>query len=156
MRKDALPIGALLLVLLALIAPLPAAGASSALTAASAVYLESQPAVLAIKPHSYYSHLSVHNLTWANWGAPIATAQGTFTFQFCVEESCTVSPYYDESAAVTLTAIKNCGTHPSYTALQLEVSGTLPDSSFKSYRTSLACPTRHVVRRRAVRRRKHG
>jgi hypothetical protein len=158
MRKDALQIGVLLAVLVSIATPLSAARASSSPTAASAVYLESQPAVLTIKPHSYYSHLSVHNLTWSNWGAPTATAQGTFTFQFCVEESCTVSPFYDESAAVTLTTVKPCGTHPSYTALQLEVSGTLPDSSFKSYRTSLACPTRHTATRRAVRRRhrKHG
>jgi hypothetical protein len=182
MRKDALQVGALL-ALLASIATAPAAASAafapaavssafaptsasfalapttassaSAPTVASAVYLESQPVALPVKPHSYYSHLSVHNLTWANWGASTATAQGTFTFQFCVEESCTVSPFYDESAAVTLTAIQNCGTRPSYTALGLEVSGTLPDSSFKSYRTSLACPTRPAARR-AARRRKHG
>jgi hypothetical protein len=138
------------------IAGASSAKASSALTAASAVFLEDQPAVLAIKPHSYYSHLSVHNLTWSNWGAPTASAQGTFTFQFCVEESCSVSPFYDESAALTLTAIERCGTRSAYTALQLEVSGTLPDSSFKSYRTTLGCPAPRVLRRHAVRRRKHG
>ncbi len=155
MRKDAQLI-AVLLVLAAAVGPIATAGASSTPTAGSAVFLESQPAVLAIKPHSYYSHLSVHNLTWSNWGAPTATAQGTFTFQFCVEESCTVSPFYDESAAVTLTAVKPCGTHPSYTALGLEVSGTLPDTSFKSYQTSLACPTRRAATRRVARHRKHG
>ncbi|MFI5008836.1 MAG: hypothetical protein ACHQDY_01015 [Solirubrobacterales bacterium] len=151
MRKDALLIGVLLVLLAPAMTPLATAGASSAPAAASAVYLESQPTRLQIKPHSYYRHVSVHNLAWTNWGAPTATAQGTFTFQFCVEESCSVSPFYDEFAAVTLTAIKRCGTHPSYTILQLEVSGTLPDTSFRSYQTSLACPTRRVVRRR-----KHG
>jgi hypothetical protein len=156
MRKDALRLGMLLAALASVTMPLPAASASSDPTAASAVYLESQPAVLAIAPHSYYSHLSVHNLEWSSWGASTATAQGTFTFQFCVEESCAVSPFYDESATVTLAAVKPCGTRPSYTALQLEVSGTLPDTSFKSYRTSLACPTRRAAHRRAVRHRKHG
>ncbi len=157
MRKDALPIGVLPALALALpllwpaATPLVAAGASPSPAASSAVYTETQPVRLAIKPHSYYSHVSVHNLAWTDWGAPTAMAQGTFTFQFCVEESCSVSPFYDESTAVTLTAIGRCGTHPSYTILQLEVSGTLPDTSFRSYRTSLACPTR-----RAVRRRKHG
>jgi hypothetical protein len=156
MRKDA-PLVGLLVALSALaFTPLSTAGAVSTPIAASAVYLETQPTALAVKPHSYYSHVSVHNLTWSNWGAPTATAQGTFTFQFCVEESCTVSPFYDESAAVTLTAVKPCGTHPSYTALGLEVSGTLPDTSFKSYRTSLACPTQRAARRRGGRRRKHG
>jgi hypothetical protein len=150
MRKDALLIGALLALLAPAAPPLAAEGASSP-AASSAVYTETQPVRLTIKPRSYYSHVSVHNLAWTNWGATTATAQGTFTFQFCVEESCSVSPFYDESAAVTLTAIKRCGTHPSYTILQLEVSGTLPDTSFRSYRTSLACPTRRVVRRR-----KHG
>lgn len=155
MRRDAFPIG-LLLVLLALLVPaavpLATAAAPPGPSASTAVFTESaQPATLQIKPHSYYRHVSVHNLTWSGWGAPTATAPGTFTFQFCVEESCSVSPFYDESVAVTLSAIGHCGAHPAYTSLQLEVSGTLPDSSFRSYRTSLACP-----RRRSLAHRKHG
>lgn len=155
MRRDAFPIGLLLVLpaLLALVAgPLATAQASPRPSATGAVFTESaQPAALQIKQHSYYRHVSAHNLLWSGWGAPTATAQGTFTFQFCVEESCSVSPFYDESVVVTLSAIGHCGAHPAYTSLQLEASGTLPDSSFKSYRTSLACP-----KPRSLARRKHG
>jgi hypothetical protein len=106
----------------------------------SAVYAENQiqPARLPIKPHGYYSHTSLHNLTWTNWGQPTATARGTFTFQFCVEESCSVSPFYDEPALVTLSAIQQCRARLSYTTLSLEVQATLPDSSFTGYRTSVS------------------
>ncbi len=155
MRRDASPIG-LLSVLLTLLVPaagpLATAQASPQPSASSAVFTESaQPTTLQIKPHSFYRHISVHNLAWSGWGAPSTTAQGTFTFQFCVEESCSVSPFYDESVVVTLGAIGHCGGRSVYTSLQLEASGTLPDSSFKSFRTSLACP-----KRRSLARRKHG
>ena len=155
MRRDALPIGLLLALLVLLVpaaGPLAIADASPPPAASSAVLTESaQPVTLQIKPHSYYRHVSVHNLAWTGWGAPSTTAQGTFTFQFCVEESCSVSPFYDESVVVTLSTIGHCGGRSVYTSLQLEASGTLPDSSFKSYRMSLACPKRHSLARR-----KHG
>ncbi len=139
MRKDALLRGLLLALAAALAAPMLAAAASSA---ASAVYAEnrSQPQRLTIKPHGYYSSVSIHNLRWTNWGQPTASAQGTFTFQFCVHESCSVSPFYDEPVAVSLTQIKRCRARLSYTVLTFNVQGALPDPSFKTYRTSLgAC-----------------
>ncbi len=158
MRKDALLTGVLLALLLPIAGSLAEAegaqSASSSPSASSAVYVESQqqPTRLTIKPHSYYSHVSAHNLVWTNWGQATTTAQGTFTFQFCVEESCSVSPFYDDPVVVTLGAVKRCGPRLSYTALQLEVSGaTLPDTSFKKYQTNLGCP-----KRPADGRRKHG
>jgi hypothetical protein len=104
------------------------------------VYVENQiqPGRLAIKPHGYYSHISVHNLTWSGWGQPQAVAKGTFTFQFCVQESCAVSPFYDEPVTVTLSGLKRCRARLSYTTLALSIEGPLPDSSFKTYRTSVA------------------
>jgi hypothetical protein len=152
MRKDALLRGTLLgglslaaavavltavaIPVVALAAPSPAPSPS----ASSAVYAENryQPARLTIKPHGYYSHVSVHNLNWTNWGQPSTSARGTFTFQFCVQESCTVSPFYDEPVVVSLSQIKRCRARLSYTVLSLAVEGPLPDASFKTYRTSLA------------------
>jgi hypothetical protein len=124
------------------IAP-PIAGASAHAVGAgapappSAVYANNQyePSVLAIKPHGHYSHISVHNLVWADWGQPTATAHGILTFQFCVHESCSVSPFYDEPTAVSLGAIKRCRARFSYTTLALDVEGPLPDPNFKAYRT---------------------
>jgi hypothetical protein len=124
-------------------ASLPASG-SSAAPASSATYLnQHQPTRLTIKPHSYYSHVFVHNLIWSGWGQPTTTARGTFTFQFCVRESCSISPFYDEPVAASLSDIKRCRKQLSYTKLTLKVEGPLPDPSFKTYRTSVgACQPR--------------
>jgi len=111
-------------------------------SAAAAVYAENryQPQQLSVKSHGYYSHVSVHNLRWSTWGQATTTSQGTFTFQFCVHESCSVSPFYDEPVVVSLTRIKRCGTRLSYTVLTFNVEGPLPDQTFKTYRRSLgAC-----------------
>jgi hypothetical protein len=119
-----------------------AASSASSPSASSAVYAESryQPRKLTIKPYDYYRHVSVHNLQWTNWGQATALAHGTFTFQFCLHESCSVSPFYDEPVAVSLTQIKGCRARLSYTVLTLNVEGPLPDPRFKTYRTSLgAC-----------------
>jgi len=98
------------------------------------------PSRLPIKPHGYYSHTSLHNLIWSSWGQPTTTAHGTFTFQFCVEESCAVSPFYDEPAVVTLSGAARCHASTIYTTLALDVEATLPDTSFQGYRTRLpAC-----------------
>jgi hypothetical protein len=123
-------------------------------TAAPAVYVENQaqPTRLPIKPHGYYSNTSIHNLSWSNWGQATATARGTFTFQFCVEESCSVSPFYDEPVLVTLSNIQRCRSRLSYTTLALDVQATLPDSSFKGYRTSVAA----CAKSRSHARPKHG
>lgn len=140
MRKEALLRGLLLALLVAATAAVGAKAASPRPpSAASAVYAEDhyQPRTLAIKPHGYYSHVSVHNLLWVNWGQARTAARGTFTFQFCVQESCSVSPFYDEPVVVSLTAIKRCRGRLSYTELSLQVEGQLPDSSFRTYRTSL-------------------
>jgi hypothetical protein len=128
---------------LAVITPLAATSPSSSFsppsTASSAVFAEnrSQPQKLTVKAHGYYRSVSLHNLQWANWGQPTATARGTFTFQFCVHESCSVSPFYDEPVSLMLTQIKSCRARLSYTVLTFNVEGPLPDQSFKSYRTSL-------------------
>jgi len=149
MRRDALqqclhwPLTAVALALSAL-ATTPVA-ANPPPSASSAVYAENryQPQQLKIRPHGYYRHVSIHNLQWSNWGQPTATAHGTFTFQFCVHESCSVSPFYDEPVAASLTQIKQCRGRLSYTVLAFDVEGPVPDPSFKSYRTSLgACRTR--------------
>lgn len=95
-----------------------------------------EPASLAVKRHGHYYHVSVHNLTWSDWGQASATAKGTFTFQFCIEESCSVSPFYDEPAVVALSGLKSCEGRLSYTVLALSVEAALPDSSFTHYRTS--------------------
>jgi|GEM_PF-4059153 len=100
----------------------------------------SQPQRLTVRSHGYYRTVSVHNLQWAGWGQATAVAHGTFTFQFCVHESCSVSPFYDEPAAIFLTQVKRCGGRPFYTVLKFNVEGPLPDQTFKTYRTSLgAC-----------------
>jgi hypothetical protein len=138
-------------------ASLFAAGALSSLTVASSpaasstVYVENQyqPTRLAIKPHGYYDNTSVHNLVWSDWGQATTTARGTFTFQFCVEESCSVSPFYDEPVIVTLSGIQRCHARLTYTTLALDVEATLPDSSFKGYRTSVGvCAKSHPSARR--------
>jgi hypothetical protein len=110
------------------------------------VYVDNQyqPTRLSIKPHGYYSATSVHNLLWTDWGQATTTARGVFTFQFCVEESCSVSPFYDEPVVVSLSGIARCRTRLIYTTLALSVEATLPDNSFKGYRTSVgACATPH-------------
>ncbi|HST55723.1 MAG TPA: hypothetical protein VLJ42_07495 [Solirubrobacteraceae bacterium] len=112
---------------------------------ARAVYVagRSQPARLPIKPHGAYRNLSVHGLTWTGWDQPVTSASGVFTYQFCLTESCAVSPFYDEPVVVTLSAVKRCGRRLSYTRLALNVNGSTPDSSFKGFRTSAgACRKR--------------
>jgi hypothetical protein len=117
----------------------PPAGGAEAVTVAGKV----QPSRLAIKRHGYYHNVSVHGLQWTNWGTPQATAAGTFTYQFCVEESCSVAPFFDEPVVVTLSAIERCRGRSSYTTLALQVNGSMPDESFKGFRTSVAACPRH-------------
>jgi hypothetical protein len=122
-----------------------AAASPSAARAADAVTVEGRvhPSRLAIKRHGYYYNVSAHNLAWSGWGQAQTTGQGTFTFQFCVEESCSASPFYDEPVVVVLSAIKRCRGRLSYTTLTLDVEASMPDSSFKGYRASLgSCPGR--------------
>jgi hypothetical protein len=154
MRKDALlrrPFLALPLAVAVLAVPAfpvvvaTASPPSPSPPASSAVYAENryQPPTLTVKPHGYYNHVSIHNLTWTDWGQATASAHGTFTFQFCVHESCSVSPFYDEPVAVSLTHIERCRARLSYTVLTFNVEGPLPDPSFKTYRMSLgACQQR--------------
>jgi hypothetical protein len=119
--------------------PPPSLAVASSPAASSTVYVENQdqPTRLPIKPHGYYASTSVHNLVWSDWGQATTTARGTFTFQFCVEESCSVSPFYDEPVSVSLSGIQRCRSQLIYTTLALDVEATLPDSSFKGYRTSV-------------------
>jgi hypothetical protein len=131
-----------------LLAALIAVGASSAALGSSTVYYagtQYQPHRLAIKPHGYYHNVSLHGLQWTNWGASQATAQGTFTYQFCVKESCSVAPFFDEPVVVTLSAIESCRGRSSYTTLALQINGSMPDESFKGFQTSVgACPRRRA------------
>ncbi len=131
-----------------------AGAVSPSLPASSTVYVENQyqPNRLPIKPHGYYNSTSVHNLVWTDWGQATTTASGTFTFQFCVEESCSVSPFYDEPVVVSLSGIARCGSRLIYTTLALDIEATLPDSSFKGYRTSVAA----CAKPRPRARRRHG
>jgi hypothetical protein len=140
--------------------PASAAAASTAAaaqaTTAVSIDNQSQPTHLPIKPHGYYSHTALANLTWSNWGQPTATAHGSFIFQFCVEESCSVSPFYSEPVVVTLSAIQRCHARLAYTVLALDVEAELPDSSFKGYRTSVAaCASTHSHSAHSHARRKH-
>jgi hypothetical protein len=126
---------------------------SAAGQGASTVYYagtQYQPRKLAIKPHGYYHNVSVHGLQWTDWGAPQATADGTFTYQFCVEESCSVAPFFDEPVVATLSQIKRCRDgRSSYTTLALTINGEMPDESFKGFQTSVAaCPRRRSSGRR--------
>jgi hypothetical protein len=115
----------------------PAAAAQASAAAAVEAEGRAEPTRLAIKRHGYYHNVSVHNLQWSDWGQASTTARGTFTFQFCVEESCSVSPLYDEPVVVTLSGLKSCGGHLSYATLTLDIEAEMPDSSFRHYRTSL-------------------
>jgi hypothetical protein len=113
---------------------------SGAAGAAGTVYVEGsyyQPHRLSIKRHGYYHNVSIHDLTWSGWGEPQATAHGTFTYQFCVKESCSVSPFYDEPVTVTLSGIGHCRGRLLYTTLALDIEGSMPDSSFQGYRASV-------------------
>jgi hypothetical protein len=155
MRARVLICNGLLVGALMLTPALAANAGAAAPAASSAVYIENryEPTQLAIKPHGYYSHTVLEHLTWANWGQPTATASGSFVFQFCVEESCSVSPFYSEPVAVTLTGIQHCQARMAYTVLAFNVEAELPDTSFKSYRTNVAaCVSKHS---RAHAHRKH-
>ncbi len=128
-------------------APSAEGSTSAAERGASAVYYAGtryQPRRFAIKPHGYYHNVSVHGLRWTGWGASQATADGTFTYQFCVDESCSVAPFFDEPVVVTLSQIKRCRNgRSSYTTLALTIDGSMPDESFKGFQTSVAaCPRR--------------
>lgn len=130
----------------ALLAALIAIGASPAAMGSTTVYYAGtlqQPRALAIKPHGYYHNVSVRGLQWTDWGAPQATAAGTFTYQFCVEESCSVAPFFDKPVVVALGAIERCRGRPSYTVLALQIDGSMPDESFKGFRTSVSACPRH-------------
>lgn len=139
LRGYALPVAALLAALIAIGAPPAAMGSGT-------VYYEGalqQPRTLAIKSHGYYRNVSVHGLQWTAWGAPQATAAGTFTYQFCVEESCSVAPFFDEPVVVTLSTIEHCRGRSSYAMLALQINGSMPDESFNGFRMSVsACPRR--------------
>lgn len=127
-----------------------APGSSSPAQVAGAVTVEGrvQPSKLAIRRHGYYHNVSAHNLVWSNWGQAQATAQGTFTFQFCVDESCSVSPFYDEPVVVALSGIGRCHGRLSYTTLALDVEASMPDSSFERYRTTVGACRRRDFRGR--------
>lgn len=153
MSKDAFPRAPRLVLALSLsLAAILVVAVVVAAVASGAVYAEnrSQPRALQIKAHGFYDTVSVHGLQWTNWGQPTASAHGIFTFQFCVHESCSVSPFYDEPVTVSLSQIKRCRARRSYTVLRLNVEGPLPDQSFKAYQTSLgACrPQSSGARRR--------
>jgi hypothetical protein len=130
-----------------LLLALAATGAASAATASNVVYYGGtayQPKSLPIRQHGYYRHVSLHNLVWAGWGEPQATAQGTFTYQFCVEENCSTAVFFDEPAVVVLAGVESCRGRMSYTTLALTINGSMPDESFKGYRTTVAaCRRRH-------------
>ncbi len=129
-----------------LLAALVAIGASSAAMGSSTVYYAGtgpQPRTLAIKPHGYYHNVSLRRLQWTDWGAPQATAEGIFTYQFCVEESCSVAPFFDEPVLVTLSTIEGCRGRSSYTTLALQINGSMPDESFKGFRTTVSACPRH-------------
>jgi hypothetical protein len=134
-----LRVALLALFVTAAVSPATAIASSPASERTSTVYADAagQPQRLTIKPHGYYSHVSLHNLQWSNWGQPSTSATGTFTFQFCVKESCSVSPFYDQPAAVTLSQIKPCRGRALYSLLTLSIAGPMPDTSFKMYQTSL-------------------
>ncbi|HXA91757.1 MAG TPA: hypothetical protein VNU73_00820 [Steroidobacteraceae bacterium] len=121
-------------------------GAASAATDTSSVYYSGiayQPKSLPIKQHGYYRHVSLHNLVWTDWGQPQATAQGTFTYQFCVEESCSTAVFFDEPAEVVLAGMESCRGRMSYTTLALTINGSMPDESFKGYRRTVGACRRH-------------
>lgn len=144
-RAACAPLGVLLVLSVGLLCvSAPASAARGAGTAGGAgvvaVSSQAQPQRLAVRPHGYYRHTAVLGLQWSSWGQAVALGKGTFTFQFCVDESCSVSPVFVDPVAVLLSAIKRCRGRPSYTKLELRVEGTLPDASFESFHTKLgAC-----------------
>jgi hypothetical protein len=114
-----------------------AASVTGSASGAVTVDGKAQPPRLAIQRHGFYHNVSVHNLRWSDWGQASATGRGTFTFQFCVHESCSVSPFFDEPVVVTLSGVRPCGRRLSYTALALDIEASMPDSSFTHFQTSL-------------------
>ncbi len=134
--------GTLLGTLLALCVGLALSAVSWAASPAGTVSVSGQiqPRQLPIRPHGYYHSTSLFGLQWSSWGRATATARGTFTFQFCVEESCSVSPVFVDPAAVALSGMKRCRGRLSYTELALHVEGLLPDASFDRFRAKVgAC-----------------
>ncbi|HEY7962127.1 MAG TPA: hypothetical protein VID29_09415 [Solirubrobacteraceae bacterium] len=151
-RRVALPLLAPLAMLWAL-ASLPAAALSSSSPSVTTAYAvragnQVQPQRLPIKPHGYYHNTSVFGLQWSGWGAASATAHGTFTFQFCVDERCAVSPIFVDPATVTLSRTRRCRGRLSYTELLLHVEGLLPDVSFSSFHARLSPCRGRPARRR--------
>jgi hypothetical protein len=109
---------------------------------------QSQPSHLRIAPHGYYRNTQLFGLHWSGWGQSSATATGTFSFQFCVEESCSVSPFFVDPAVVVLDRIGRCRGRLLYTRLRLHVEGQLPDASFGAFHTSIGRCHGRASRRR--------
>jgi hypothetical protein len=129
-----------------LLLALVASATALAATSSSTVYYagnQYQPKRLPVKRHGYYRNVSLHGLLWSSWGGSQTTAEGTFTYQFCVEEKCSLAPFFDEPAVVVLGGIESCHGRKSYTTLALTIDGSMPDESFKGFRTIVgACPPR--------------
>ncbi|HWX87872.1 MAG TPA: hypothetical protein VNX67_06850, partial [Solirubrobacteraceae bacterium] len=115
--------------------------ACPAALASRAVYVEGhyQPALIVVKQGGDYHHVSVHGLTWTHWNQPMASGQGTYTFQFCTPElgPCTDAIFYDAPVLVRLSGIAICKGRASYTKLQVTPNSSTPNTLLKAFRSNV-------------------
>jgi hypothetical protein len=83
--------------------------------------------------------ITVEGIQWQAWGADTATGNGTAQVNDCQPDCVagTVKKY--DAAQLELTAIKDCGGHPQYTALRLSFEGQAPPGFGKSVTESFPC-----------------
>jgi hypothetical protein len=83
--------------------------------------------------------ITVEGIQWQAWGADTASGNGTAQVNDCKPDCVagTVKTY--DAAQLELTAIKDCGGHPQYTALRLSFNGQAPPGFGKSLSENFPC-----------------
>jgi hypothetical protein len=130
---------------------------SSAALASPVVYVDNQyqPSQIAANQGGYYHRGSIRGLTWAQWNQPVASGQGTYSFQFCLPDSgpCADAAFYDTPALVKLSGIVTCRGRAAYTKLEVTPDGSQPNTLYKPFQVKIdACRSRRTRSRRSVRR----
>jgi hypothetical protein len=106
---------------------LTVAFASSAAAAPRPVYVDNQykPSQIPAKPSGEFHHALVHGITWTQWNEPVATGEGTYTFQVCTPSGgpgggpCADAVFFDALVLVKLSDITVCKGRPYYTELEV-------------------------------------
>jgi hypothetical protein len=83
--------------------------------------------------------ITVENIQWQAWGAETATGNGTAQVNDCKPDCVAGALKTYDAAQLELTAIKDCGGRPQYTALRLSFADAAPPGFGSSLSESFPC-----------------